>query len=61
MFWHKIDKKYVSDIEKFMQAFDKKYPKSKSQQQEIAKYARIFRLRDQPEAVDGEETIWKDF
>lgn len=38
---------YVSDIDQFLQAFDKKHPElSKSQKKEIEKHQRIVLLRD---------------
>jgi len=41
----KRNKSYVSAIDLFQVAFDKKYPKSASQRAEIEKYRRIKRLR----------------
>lgn len=58
---HKIDKSYVSEIDKFMLDFDAKHPKSKSQQKEVIKYTRIFKLRDNPVADESKERIWEGF
>lgn len=38
---------YISEIDQFLQTFDKEHPGlSKSQQKEVDKYRRIYRLRD---------------
>ncbi len=42
----KIDKHYVSEIDKKLAEFDAIHPKSRSQQAEYDKYQRIYRLRD---------------
>lgn len=42
----KIDKHYVSDIDKKLAEFDATHKKSRSQQAEYEKYQRIHRLRD---------------
>jgi nitrate/nitrite-specific signal transduction histidine kinase len=47
MFKKKI-KNYISNIDIFLQEFDKKHPKSESQLAEIQKYQRVFALRDNP-------------
>jgi|LakMenEpi05May12_1017382.scaffolds.fasta_scaffold53492_1 hypothetical protein len=41
-------KNYISDIDVYIQEFDRKHPKSESQLAEIQKYQRIFTLRDNP-------------
>jgi len=61
-----LKRKYVSDIGKFLADFDASHPnKSAAQQEEIAKHARIARLRDNvsPEkAIDSDaEKIWEGF
>ena len=44
---------YVSEVDCFLQAFDKKHPGlSASQQKEIAKAKRVSRLRDDKTATD---------
>lgn len=46
---------YVSDIDQFLQALEKRYPTlSASQKAEIAKYQRIFYLRDIADRSDLE-------
>lgn len=45
----KIDKHYVSDIDKKLAEFDAAHPKSRAQQAEYDKYQKIYRMRDQAE------------
>lgn len=45
----KLDKQFVSEIDKKLADFDATHPKSASQQAEIDKYQRIHALRDIPE------------
>jgi len=53
---------YVSEIDQFLVAFDQAHPElSSSQQQEQAKYRRIYLLRDDPSSVGPMSTLWKDF
>ncbi|HSW69163.1 MAG TPA: CBU_0585 family protein [Gammaproteobacteria bacterium] len=53
---------YVSDIDCFLQDYDKKHPElSKSQQKEIAKLKRIYRLRDDKNAGDLSSELWDEF
>ena len=42
----KIDKHYVSEIDKKLAQFDATHPKSRSQQAEYDKYQRIHQMRD---------------
>lgn len=42
----KIDKHYISKIDKTLAQFDVTHSKSRSQQAEYDKYQRIYRLRD---------------
>lgn len=46
IFKRKKNKFYISSIDRFQADFDKKHPKSASQQAEIEKYRRIILLRD---------------
>jgi len=58
----KTNKHYVSAIDVKMAEFDAINPKSASQQAEIAKYKRIFRLRDKKATARVKtENIWEDF
>lgn len=53
---------YVSGIDCFLQDYDKKHPElSKSQQKEIAKYRRIYQLRDDPSASERQSILWDEF
>jgi len=53
---------YVSDIDCFLQDYDKKHPElSKSQQKEIAKLKRVYRLRDDANARDTSSISWDEF
>lgn len=56
----KIDKHYVSDIDKKLAEFDATHPKSRSQQAEYEKYQRIYRLRDSETAGTPEAALNKD-
>ena len=58
----KIDKQYVSNIDKKLAEFDAVNSKSASQLAEIAKYKRLNRLRDKkviPHRNKGQ--LWQDF
>ena len=56
-----IDKFYVSPYDKMFHSFDQTHENSPSQEKEIAKHARIARLRDDASATDGEKEIWEGF
>ena len=59
---NKIQSNYVSEIDQFMQAFDKEHPdKSLSQKHEIAKSERVDRLRDEKDQPDAPKKIWEGF
>lgn len=51
----KIDKHYVSDIDKKLAEFDATHPKSRSQQAEYDKYQRIYQLRDSEATSTSED------
>ncbi len=55
----KQDKAFVSELDQFLQTFDREHPtKSRSQQAEIDKHQRIAERRDDPEvATDDEQVI----
>jgi hypothetical protein len=57
---HDINKAYVSPYDQFLFEFDSTHAKTESQQKEIAKHARIARLRDNKQPP-GEETLWEGF
>lgn len=55
----KIDKHYVSDIDKKLAEFDAINPKSAAQQAEYKKYQRIFQRRDNiTEEAPAEKDVW---
>jgi len=59
---NKTLKKFVSDIDQFLQEFDKKHPQpSQSQQQEQKKYRRIYYLRDVGELAQTAKKTWEGF
>lgn len=59
---NKIETRYVSPIDQFLQGFDRQHPeKSLSQQKEIAKAQRITRLRDCPDEAEQPKKLWEDF
>lgn len=58
----KTNKHYVSDIDIKLAEFDAINPKSASQQAEIAKYKRVYRLRDKKAPLRKEDgKIWENF
>lgn len=58
----KTNKHYVSAIDIKLAEFDAINPKSGSQQAEIAKYKRIYRLRDKKMVVRHQpDKIWENF
>ena len=56
-----INKAYVSPYDKFLFEFDQKHEKTASQLKEIRKNARIAKLRNDPNATDAQDELWKDF
>ena len=59
---NKIEKNYVSPLDRFLYHFDQEHPAlSASQQKEIAKYSRISRLRDLPSTKDSASSLPEDF
>ncbi|MGE3920416.1 MAG: CBU_0585 family protein [Gammaproteobacteria bacterium] len=59
----KISRNYISKIDKFLKEFDVTHPKkSASQNKEIKKYQRIFKLRDNPTIEEKNVLeVWEDF
>jgi len=55
----KIDKHFVSEIDKKMAKFDATHEKSAAQQAEFEKYQRIYKMRDVPMECTGQSDIWK--
>ena len=55
-------KNYVSKEDQFIHQFDHQHrEKSASQKQEIAKYSKIARLRDNIAKTKASTKIWRDF
>lgn len=57
----KVDKSYVSLIDKFLQEYVKTHTKTLSENREIQKYQRLAELRDNPDAYDLDDEIWEGF
>lgn len=58
----KINKAYISDVDKFLHALDVKFSKTASQQAEIDKHDRIAKLRDvATETIPTHKPLWEDF
>jgi hypothetical protein len=57
-----LDKNFVSELDQFLEAFDKKHPiLTESQQKERSKYIRIYRLRDTTERSEPAKKLWEGF
>ncbi|PHQ81111.1 MAG: hypothetical protein COB66_03095 [Coxiella sp. (in: Bacteria)] len=57
----KVNKHFVSDIDKKLAEFNASRPRSASQLSEIEKYQKIFALRDNPEVTHTSQgSIWGD-
>lgn len=55
----KVNKHFVSEIDKKLAKFNQSHTKSASQEAEIDKYRRIFEKRDDPKArIDDQGGIW---
>ena len=53
---------YISEIDQFLMNFDKTHPRlSASQRAEKEKYARIYKLRDQPVQSTNTSTFLDNF
>ena len=53
---------YVSEIDQFLQAFDKQNPEpSVAQKKEIKKYQRVYSLRDDATRVEKPSSLWEKF
>lgn len=57
----KIDKAYVSPLDRFLMGFDKTHEKTTSQIAEIAKHEKIAKLRDEALSSPVSGEIWVDF
>lgn len=62
LFGPKVIKNYVSDIDQFLQDFDKKNThKSKSQRDEINRHKIIKQKRDHVTKSTGNNNLWNEF
>lgn len=58
----KLDKAYISEIDKFLHALDNKFANTESQNAEIKKNQRIAHLRDKAgNTKTNQGSIWEDF
>jgi hypothetical protein len=59
---NKILRNYVSDVDQFLQTFDKEHPTlSKSQEVEVNKYQRVYFLRDVEDRTERPNQLWERF
>lgn len=57
-----ILKAYISEIDLFIEQFDKEHPKlSYSQQKERDKYLKIYTLRDNSDRQINTQSLWEGF
>jgi len=56
---NKIDKNFVSEIDKKLAEFDRTHPKSPSQLAEIKKHLQVFKLRDKATDSEAQKDLWK--
>lgn len=55
-----INRRFVSQTDKFLHFFDEDHPeKSESQQHEIQKAARVSHMRDTPDYQSSDEASWQ--
>lgn len=59
--WLKVDRNYVSEEDAFLKRLNESLPLSAAQKAELKKSERISRLRDDPDAEVGENTLWEGF
>jgi len=60
---YSVQKNFVSELDQFLQAFDKTHPRlSTSQCKEKEKYQRVYKLRDQvTDEKPTDSTLWEKF
>ena len=62
MIFRRKNKHYVSAIDQFLEKFNKTHLPSRSQRDQIKKYQRIFKLRDQASGKEKrEQDMWNNF
>jgi hypothetical protein len=53
---------YTSELDVFLKQWDQQHPQlSASQRQEVNKYQRVYRLRDQAVSTPEAKTFWDKF
>jgi hypothetical protein len=53
---------FSSPLDLFLEEFDATHPKlSASQRKEVNKYARIYKLRDDPKPLEHKDSLWENF
>jgi hypothetical protein len=52
-----LDRKHVSELDKFLKDFDEKTPLSSSQEAEIEKHQQVAKRRDEDCGPDADEII----
>lgn len=52
---------FVSEVDQMLKAFDRSHANSEAQLAEIAKYQKIYQLRDNTDATKEDELPWKEF
>ena len=57
----KVNKKFVSEADQYLQAFNREHAKTPSQLAEIAKHSKVFQKRDTAQATQVDQDIWEDF
>lgn len=55
-----INKQFVSQIDILLQEFDNTHAASLSVREEVAKYEKVNRLRDDPNAAVGQKDLWEE-
>ena len=56
-----LQRKYISEVDEFLNKLRTEAPKSASEQREINKAVKISQLRDDPNVLQDKDLLWKDF
>ena len=57
----KVDKNFVSDVDKELEQLRKTVPENDSQRRERLKYEKINKLRDDVQEESDKSELWEDF
>lgn len=52
---------YISKVDEFLTQFNRSHALSKSQNEEVKQYQRVYKLRDQAVTKSGEISLWENF